>query len=73
MFKLGVFSNRWLVMGVVLMVLLQLLFIDSPAMNWLFGSAPIGATEWWLVLAGGLLIYTVVGIEKWWRCRMVVG
>lgn len=70
MFKLGVFSNRWLVMGVVTMVVLQLLFTYSPAMNKLFGSAPMGSSEWLLVLAGGLLIYTVVGIEKWWRCRV---
>ncbi len=67
MFKLGVFSNRWLVAGVVLMVLLQLLFTYSPILNKLFGSAPIGITEWLWVLGGGVLIYTVVGIEKWWR------
>ncbi len=67
MFKLGVFSNRWLVMGVAFMVLLQLLFTYSPILNQLFGSAPIGITEWLWVLAGGVLIYTVVGIEKMWR------
>ncbi|MCF6210312.1 MAG: cation-transporting P-type ATPase [Gammaproteobacteria bacterium] len=67
MFKLGVFSNRWLVMGVVIMVLLQLMFTYSPILNQLFGSAPIGITEWLWVLTGGLLIYTAVGIEKWWR------
>ncbi|MCF6217408.1 MAG: cation-transporting P-type ATPase [Gammaproteobacteria bacterium] len=67
MFKLGVFSNRWLVVGVALMVLLQLLFTYLPILNQLFGSAPIGITEWLWVLAGGVLIYTVVGIEKMWR------
>ena len=67
MFRLGVFSNRWLVLGVAVMVLLQLLFTYSPAMNQLFGSAPMGILEWVWVLSGGLAIYTVVGIEKWLR------
>ena len=37
-------------------------------MNRLFGSAPMGSTEWMWVLSGGLAIYAVVGIEKWLRC-----
>ena len=68
MFRLGVFSNRWLILGVSAMVLLQLLFTYSPTMNHLFGSAPMARTEWLWVLSGGLTIYAVVGIEKWLRC-----
>lgn len=69
MFKLGVFSNRWLVFGVAVMALLQVLFTYSPAMNRLFGSAPLVIGEWTWILTGGLVIYTVVGIEKWLRRR----
>jgi len=69
MFKLGVFSNRWLVFGVVAMTLLQVMFTYSPAMNYLFGSAPLGIAEWAWILTGGLVIYTVVGLEKWQRLR----
>jgi magnesium-transporting ATPase (P-type) len=68
MFRLGVFSNRWLVLGVAAMALLQVLFTYSPTMNQLFGSAPMTRTEWLWVLGGGLAIYAVVGIEKWLRC-----
>lgn len=64
MFKLGVFSNRWLVLGVVVMALLQIFFTYSPVMNQLFGSAPMGIAEWVWVLSGGLAIYSVVGTEK---------
>ena len=42
MFRLGVFSNRWLVLGVAVMTLLQVLFTYSPAMNQLFGTRPDG-------------------------------
>jgi len=68
MFRLGVFSNRWLVLGVVIMTLLQVLFTYSTAMNQLFGSAPMGRIEWLWVLGGSLAIYAVVGMEKWLRC-----
>ncbi len=70
MFRLGVFSNRWLVLGVVAMVLLQVLFTYSSAMNRLFGSASLGYIEWAWILAGGLVIYMVVGTEKWLRLRV---
>ena len=69
MFKLGVFSNRWLMLGVVAMALLQVLFTYSPAMNHLFGSAPLGFAEWAWILTGGMVIYTVLGTEKWLRRR----
>ena len=70
MFRLRIFSNRWLVIGVAVMTLLQVLFTYSPAMNQLFGTAPIGITEWTWILTGGLVIYTVVGVEKWLRLRV---
>ncbi len=64
MFRLGVFTNRWLILGVIGMVLLQILFTYVPVMNHLFGTAPIGVVEWTLILSGGLTIYLVVGMEK---------
>jgi magnesium-transporting ATPase (P-type) len=69
MFRLGVFSNRWLVLGVAIMALLQVFFTYSPVMNQLFGSAPVGMVEWAWVLTAGLAIYTIVGIEKWLRVQ----
>ncbi len=69
MFRLGVFSNRWLVLGVLAMALLQVLFTYAPAMNRLFGTAPMQLVEWLWVLGGGLAIYAVVGFEKWLRRR----
>jgi cation-transporting ATPase F len=73
MFRLGVFSNRWLVIGVAGMTSLQVLFTYSPAMHRLFGTAPIGIAEWTWVLAGGLVIYSVVGSEKLLRRRASAG
>ncbi|HSG10519.1 MAG TPA: cation-transporting P-type ATPase [Gammaproteobacteria bacterium] len=69
-FRLGLFSNRWLILGVVVMILLQMWFTYSPVMNRLFGSAPVGVGDWMLILAGGSVIFTVVGFEKWLRRRL---
>ncbi len=69
MLELGVFSNHWLLLGVTAMALLQVFFTYSATMNMLFGSAPLGMIEWVFVLFSGLVIYSVVGAEKWLRRR----
>jgi magnesium-transporting ATPase (P-type) len=63
-FQLGLFSNQWLVLGIVLMTLVQLLFIYTPFMNTLFGTAALGLNEWIFILIASLIIYTIVEIEK---------
>ncbi|MEQ1602059.1 MAG: cation-transporting P-type ATPase [Methylophilaceae bacterium] len=65
MCSLGLFSNPWFWPGVLTMLLAQAAFIYLPLMNWLFHSAPIGLDEWLLTLAAGLLIYFIVGMEKY--------
>ncbi len=67
MLKLGIFSNRWLVGGVVLMTVLQLLFTYLPAMNEWFRTAPIDGASWGRIVAVGMLIYAIIGAEKWLR------
>jgi Ca2+-transporting ATPase len=67
MFTLGVFSNRWLVAGVVAMTLLQLLFTYLPLMNEWFSTAPIGGASWCRIIAASMIIYAIIGMEKWLR------
>ncbi|MBN2356340.1 cation transporting ATPase C-terminal domain-containing protein, partial [candidate division KSB1 bacterium] len=67
--KIGLFSNRWMVVGIALMILLQLLFTYAPFMNNVLASAPITLMDWGMVLAVGLLGYGVVELEKWMRRR----
>ncbi|MGY6277993.1 cation-transporting P-type ATPase [Methylomonas sp. MgM2] len=68
MFHVGLFSNLWVIFGVVAMIALQGLFTYSPAMQTLFGSEAIGLDEWLLIVAAGLIVYTTVGLEKLlWR------
>jgi hypothetical protein len=39
-------------------------------MNWLFHTAPLGQDEWLLALAGGMVVYIVIGMEKFIRGRI---
>jgi cation-transporting P-type ATPase F len=64
MFHVGVFSNLWLIFGVICMALLQIAFTYWPPMQALFGTAAIGFDEWLLIVGVGLLIYMIVGLEK---------
>lgn len=61
---LGLFSNSLLWVGVGVMTLLQLLYTYLPVFNTIFQSAPMGLSEWGLVLTSSLLIFIVVEIEK---------
>jgi Ca2+-transporting ATPase len=69
MFRVGLFSNRWVVVGVVAMVLLQLLFTYAPFTNTLFLTAPTSLADWGRVLGVSLVGYLIVELEKWGRRR----
>jgi cation-transporting ATPase F len=58
-------SNHFLFGGVGLMLALQIIYTYVPGMNSLFGSAPLGAIPWVLVIASAVVIHAVVEVEKW--------
>jgi magnesium-transporting ATPase (P-type) len=67
--KMGLFSNRWIYVGIAAILVLQLGFVYLPFMNVLFGSAPLDLADWaWATLAA-LVVLPVVEAEKWWRER----
>lgn len=70
MFALGVWSHRWLLRGVATMIVLQLVFTYSPTMNRMFYTAPIESGWWMPIIAVGVVIYSVIGVDKWWRSRL---
>ena len=64
-FSLGVFSNPWVVGGVVAMIAAQLLFTYAPFMNKLFHSAPISAVAWLEIIGVGSAVFVAVELKKW--------
>ncbi|MDQ3035895.1 MAG: HAD-IC family P-type ATPase, partial [Myxococcota bacterium] len=62
--RLGVFSNRWVWIGTAVMLGAQLLYTYVPFMNAVFRTAPIDAI-WWLYMSGaGLAVFAAVELKK---------
>jgi magnesium-transporting ATPase (P-type) len=57
-------GNRYLPLGIVAVVILQLLFTYTPPFQALFGTEAIPLHVWPWLLAGGLVFFLVVEIEK---------
>ena len=67
MFRIGLFSNPWIWVGIAIMLVLQLAFTYLPFMNQLFSSAPITLGAWARVLGLTLAGYLLIEFEKWIR------
>jgi cation-transporting P-type ATPase F len=63
--SLGFFSNTWLLVGVVAMLLLQGLFTYLPGMQAVFQSAPLNLTDWLLLSVVAAGISLIASLEKY--------
>jgi len=62
--SVGLFSNLWIWLGVFVMTVSQIIFAHSKAMNVFFHSAPLSPDAWLRIIAVGLAISIIVGLEK---------
>ena len=62
--KVGLFTNKWLLVGVTVQVLGQLALTYVPAMNTLFQTAPLGWETWLRILGVAVLVTLVVSLDK---------
>ncbi|WP_437625854.1 cation-translocating P-type ATPase [Sorangium sp. So ce1151] len=69
MVKIGIFSNRWIYVGIGALLALQLCFVYAPFMHTLFGSAPLSLGAWINSTLVALTILPVMSVERWWRLR----
>ncbi|TNB72111.1 HAD-IC family P-type ATPase [Arthrobacter sp. BB-1] len=65
--RIGFFSNRWVILGVLVQAAGQLAITYLPLMNELFHTAPITAEAWLRILGIALLASLVVAVEKRFR------
>ena len=57
LFKLGVFSNRWLIGAIALSVILQITVVYLPVLNTIFGTMPLAAIDWlWVLLVSSTVL-----------------
>lgn len=62
--EIGLFSNKWIFLGVGVMILLQIAFTYVPAMNEIFHSQPIGIDSWLKILGVSFTVYLIIEIKK---------
>jgi Ca2+-transporting ATPase len=63
-FKLGVFSNRWLVLIIFGSILLQMAVIYVPFLQRAFGTVPMTLEMWGIAIAAGLFVFLIEESRK---------
>lgn len=69
-FKSGLLSNAYVWVGVTLVVLLQLAFVHTGLLNFVFKSEPLSAVGWLRVVVASLPVLLMVTAEKWIMNRL---
>ncbi len=62
--SVGLFSNRWIIIGVAVQAAGQVLITYLPAMNFVFGTAAIEVGAWVRILAIAIVVTLVVAADK---------
>ncbi|WP_219994789.1 cation-translocating P-type ATPase [Pseudarthrobacter phenanthrenivorans] len=65
--RIGLFSNRWVILGVLVQAAGQFAITYAPLMNELFHTAPIGLETWLRILGIAVLASLVVALDKRFR------
>jgi Ca2+-transporting ATPase len=64
LFKIGVFTNKYLNIAIVVSALMQIMVIIIPYFNHMFKVSHLNIVQWLIVVAASLLIIPVVEIGK---------
>lgn len=67
--RLGLFTNRWIIGGVLVQVAAQAAFTYLPIMNRIFGTAPVDAQAWLRILGAVTAISLVIALDKFVALR----
>ena len=67
--RIGLFTNRWLIVGVAVQALAQIAITYLPVMNTIFDTAPLQAEVWLRIFGIAVVVSLVVAAEKWLRAR----
>lgn len=68
--RLGFFTNRWIIGGVLVQVAAQAAFTYLPLMNSVFGTAPLDGEAWLRILGVAAAISFVIFVDKLLALRL---
>ncbi len=69
LFKIGLFSNKYLLGAVLFTIALQLATIYVPFLNPIFKTMPLDLNELLITLGMASIVFFAVEVEKWWKRR----
>lgn len=73
-FRIGLFSNRYVFFGIAATLVLQLAFVYLPALNNLFHTHPLDAMDWIAPTVVAFAGLPLIMLEMWfWRSRRNAG
>ncbi|MFZ2070159.1 MAG: HAD-IC family P-type ATPase [Halobacteriota archaeon] len=61
--RVGIFSNKWLILGVICSILLMIFAIQIPFTGWFFHTEPLTPLDWSIALAVSITIF--IAVEAW--------
>ena len=64
MIEIGFFSNKWIIVGIIAMIALQLFYTYHPSMNFTFHSSPISIEAWLRILVFSVTLYFIIEAYK---------
>ncbi len=70
MFQIGMFSNKFIWIGVAVMIGIQILFTYLPIMNDVFDSHPISIMSWLKIIGVATVTYAVIEMVKLVSARL---
>jgi len=62
--EIGPFSNKWIIVGIIAMIALQLFYTYHPSMNFTFHSSPISIEAWLRIFAFSVTLYFIIEVYK---------
>ncbi|MHB8841743.1 MAG: cation-translocating P-type ATPase [Candidatus Aquicultor sp.] len=69
--SIGIFSNRWIIYGVIFELVLVAALLYVPFLQNVFGLRPLGIVEWLLALSFGVIVFIADELRKaYMRRRM---
>ena len=66
-------SNRWVFVGIAVLLVLQAAVVHLPVAQAVFRTADLTPAQWALAAAAGAVVVPIVAVEKWWARRVGTG
>ena len=64
LFKIGLVSNKWIIVGIIGTIALQLFYTYSPPMNFIFESSPLSTEAWLRIIASSAILFFIIETYK---------